>query len=379
MITRLNIGGPAINAALLSTGLDPQRFETLLVAGSESPTEGSMLDLGRLGSGLQLRRVPSLGREVSPLADMRSLGALIAIVREYRPDIVHTHLAKAGTLGRIAARVGGAPAIVHTYHGTVFRGYFGGSKSRVFLEIERGLSRITTRIVAITKSQRAELIALRIGDERKVVDIPLGLDLAPFLVPLNQASARGRLDLPGERPIVAIVARLVPIKNVSLFLRALARMPAAFGVVVGDGELRTALEAEAERLRVGGRCRFLGWQSDMRAVYAAADVVALTSNNEGSPVSLIEAMAASRPVVSTRVGGVPDVIRDGQDGVLVPAGDEAAFASAISALLADPLKRAELGAAGRRRVHPTYEASRLVSDIERLYESLIGRRTNEDN
>src|SRR2546422_700958 len=193
VIPRLNIGGPAINAALLSARLDLDRFDTLLVAGSESASEGSMLDLGRLGDGLAERRVRALGREISPLDDLRALVSITKIAREFRPDIVHTHLAKAGTVGRVAGRLARARAVVHTYHGTVFRGYFGSATSRGFVEIERALSHITTRIVAITPSQRRELIELGIGDQRKIVEIPLGLDLAPFRNPPDQIEARKRM------------------------------------------------------------------------------------------------------------------------------------------------------------------------------------------
>src|SRR6266566_918781 len=185
VITRLNVGGPALNAALLSARLDPDRFETLLVAGTEKASEGSMLELGRLGEGLNLRRVPALGREISPLDDLRAFMTITKIAREFRPDIVHTHLAKAGTIGRIAGRLARARAVVHTYHGTVFRGYFGRATSRTFLQIERG-------------------------------------------------QARSRLGLPPNKPVVAIVARLVPIKNVSLFLRAMVSVSSAVALVVGD-------------------------------------------------------------------------------------------------------------------------------------------------
>jgi glycosyltransferase involved in cell wall biosynthesis len=320
---------------------------------------------------LKLRLVPSLGREISPLDDIRALGRVTAIAREFRPDIVHTHLAKAGTIGRLAARAAGARIVIHTYHGTVFRGYFGTVKSRAFVEIERALSHVTTRIVAITPGQRRELIELGIGDERKVVEIPLGLDLGPFLEPIDRTQARSRLDLPPNKPVVAIVARLVPVKNVSLFLRAMASVPSAVALIVGDGELRGRLQTEAAELGIADRSRFVGWQSDVRTVYAAADVVALTSNNEGSPVSIIEAMAVGRSIVSTAVGGVPDVVRDGVDGVLVRAGDANALAAAINSLLADSSRRARLGAAGRLNVERRYDASRLVADVTDLYESLL--------
>ena len=371
VITRLNVGGPAINAALLSSRLDPDRFETLLVAGSESPSEGSMLDLGRLSDGLTVRRVPELGREISPLDDLRALVSVTRIARAFRPDIVHTHLAKAGTIGRLAARLARARAVVHTYHGTVFHGYFGRATSRAFIEIERALSHITTRIVAITPGQRRDLIELGIGDEQKVVEIPLGLELAPFLDAPDQAEARKRMGLPVDRPIVAIVARLVPVKDVSLFLRAMAKVaPPAVGLVVGDGELRSALEAESAALGLANRCRFLGWQKDVAVIYVSADVVALTSRNEGSPVSIIEAMAAGRAVVCTAVGGVPDVVRPGT-GVLVASGDDNAFAAAVAALLSEPARRTELGKAARQAVHPAFDASRLVADVTRLYDSLL--------
>jgi glycosyltransferase involved in cell wall biosynthesis len=330
-----------------------------------------MLELGRLGDGIALRRVPALGREISPIDDLRALAAIAGIAHEFRPHIVHTHLAKAGAIGRVAARLAGARAVVHTYHGTVFRGYFGGMKSRAVVGIEQALSHITTRIVAITPSQRRELIELGIGDERKVVEIPLGFDLAPFLNTPDQNEARDRLGLPRGVPVVAIVARLVPVKDVSLFLRAMAKVPGpTLALVVGDGELRASLESESAKLGLAARCRFVGWQRDVASVYAAADVVALTSRNEGSPVSIIEAMAAGRAVVCTAVGGVPDVVRRGT-GILVPPADAAAFAAAVSTLLADPGQRAELGAAARRAVHPAYDASRLVSDMTRLYESVL--------
>jgi glycosyltransferase involved in cell wall biosynthesis len=330
-----------------------------------------MLALRGHDESLNLRRVLSLGREISPVDDLRALGQLAAIAREFRPDIVHTHLAKAGTLGRLAARVTGAHAIVHTYHGTVFRGYFGRAKSRAFVQIERALSHLTTRIVAITPGQRRELIELGIGDERKVVEIPLGLDLTPFLELPDRAQARSNLGLPADKPVVAIVARLVPVKNVSLFLRAMLSVPSVLALIVGDGELRSRLEAEAADLGIAERSRFVGWQSDMRAIYAAADIVALTSHNEGSPVSIIEAMASGRPIVATAVGGVPEVVRNGVDGLLVPAGDGDALAAAINSLVADPLRRDRLAAAARTSVHPRFDASRLVADITRLYESLV--------
>ena len=371
VITRLNVGGPAINAVLLSSRLDPARFETLLVCGTEAASEGNMLELRGIGADLDLRRVPSLGREITPFDDIRALAQLIAIARRFKPDIVHTHLAKAGTLGRLAARMSGAKAVVHTYHGTVFRGYFGRIRSRMFMSIERLLSRLTTRIIAISPSQRRELIDFGIGNEQKVIEVPLGLELEPFLAVDDVPSARARIGIRPDQPVVAIVARLVPIKNVSLFLRAMALIPSATVLVAGDGSLRPKLEAEAVQLGIDGRTRFVGWQADMRSVYAASDVVGLTSQSEGLPVSLIEAMASARAVVSTRVGGVPDLVQHDVTGVLVPPDDVRGFADAVQALLLDPRRRTALGSAARHSVYPRYDAARLVAEIAALYESLV--------
>jgi glycosyltransferase involved in cell wall biosynthesis len=372
VITRLNVGGPAIQAVLLSTRLDPDRFETLLVAGTESPTEGNMIELGRLDAPPAFRRIAVLGREISPLDDVRALRALVALMREFRPDVVHTHLAKAGTLGRLAARISGVPVVIHTYHGTVFSGYFGSLRSRLFLEIERAIARVTTRLVAITPGQRREIVALGIGNEAKVVEIPLGLELAPFVDGPSLAGARTSLGLTDTEHVIAIVARLVPIKDVGLFLDALARLRSSpTALIVGDGEERARLEARAATLGVSARCRFLGWRRDVRSVYAAADVVVLTSRNEGSPVSIIEAMAAGRAVVCTDVGGVRDVVTSGTSGLLVPYGDPEALAASIDGLLGDQDRRERLGAEARRAVYPRYDVSRLVTDIANLYSALV--------
>lgn len=372
VITRLNVGGPALQAALLATRLDPERFETLLVAGAESAREGSMLELGRLPDGLPLRRVPSLGRELSAVDDLQALSEIVRIARRFRPDIVHTHLAKAGAIGRVAARATGARAVVHTYHGTVFKGYFGRTKSRAFIAIERGLARLSTRLIAITPSQRQELLALGIGDESKVVEIPLGLELSQYVTPLEKNAARNRLGLPLNGSVVTIVARLVPVKNVALFLRAITQLrEPVLAVIVGDGEERERLEALTATLGIAERCRFLGWQRDVRAVYAAADVVALTSLNEGSPVSILEAMASRRAVVCTAVGGVPDLVVQDVSGVLVRSGDASALATAIDGLLRDPDRRERLGSAAQAAAYPRYDVARLLADITRLYDSLV--------
>jgi len=377
VITRLNIGGPAIHVSLLASRLDPTRYETLLVSGVESGDEGSMLELGRLPP-VEPTIVPTLGRAISPLDDVRALARLVALARSFKPDIVHTHLAKAGALGRVAARLAGARVVVHTYHGSVFRGYFGQRESAVYLGIERALGRITTRIVAITSGQKADLVSLGIAPSAKIVEIPLGLDLDQFRELPAREAAITALGLPSDGRYVAIVARIVPIKDVPTFLRALSRitelLPDVRGLVVGDGPDRAAVERVARDLGLGDRCRFLGWRADLPNVYAAAEVVVLCSLNEGSPISVIEAMAAGRAVVATAVGGVPDIVNEAT-GVLVPAGDHQALADAVAGLLKDPERRAELGRNGRDVAGRRFGSDRLVADVDRLYMELLDRQT----
>ncbi|MGH3117870.1 MAG: glycosyltransferase, partial [Gaiellales bacterium] len=343
----------------------------------EGAAEGNMQSLGRLPP-VQPTIVPTLGRTISPFDDVRALAALVSLARSFKPDIVHTHLAKAGALGRVAARLAGARIVIHTYHGSVFQGYFGQRESAVYLQIERALARVTTRIVAITPRQREDLISLGIAPVGKIVEIPLGLDLDQFRELPAREDGVAALGLPRNGRYVAIVARLVPIKDIPTFLRALARvtvsLPDVRGLVVGDGPERATVEKVAHDLGLGDRCRFLGWRADLPNVYAASDVVALSSLNEGSPVSLIEAMAAGRAVVATAVGGVPDVVRE-TNGILVPAGDDQGLGDAIVSLLADPGRCADLGRSGREIAFGRYASDRLVEDVDRLYLDLLGRRT----
>ena len=373
IITRLNVGGPAIQALLLTSGLDPAHYETLLVCGTPGPREGDIRDLRP--TALVPVVVPSLGREISPLADALTLMRLAIVLRRFRPDIVHTHLAKAGVLGRIAARLVGVPVVVHTFHGNVLHGYFGPVRSRLFVLLEQFLAKLSTRVIAISPSQRAELLRLRIGDEQRIVEIPLGFDLSPFR-DLVRGRLRAELGIGAGERLVGIVGRLVPIKGVDLFLRAaavVARDGPVTLVIAGDGEQRPALERLADDLGLGARARFLGWRADVANIYADLDVLALTSHNEGTPVSLIEGLASGCAVCATGVGGVPDLVGEPPTAVLVTP-DENAIADGISGLLADPDLRRRLGERGRERAFGMYGRDALVARIDSLYASLASPR-----
>ncbi len=376
IITRLNIGGPSLNAISLSAGLPREAFETALVCGRPGAGEGDMAPRAR-GLGIRLIEVPSMQREVAPWADAAGLARIVRIVRRERPDIIHTHLAKAGMLGRLAAKTIPGVKTVHTFHGHVFSGYFTPRRTRLFLAVERLLARGTDRIIALTDSQRGELVGTyRIGRAEQYEVIPLGFNLSRFG---RSAALRGglRRELgigPGD-PVVAMVGRLTAIKDHALFLAA-ARLvrearPTAVFLLVGDGPLRREMEEKARALGLADAARFTGWRSDLERVYADADVVALTSVNEGTPVCLIEAAAAGRPVVSTAVGGVAEVVRDGASGLLARGRDPGELASMILRLLDDPPQAAAMGEEGRRIVSGRFTEERLLRDMAGLYDRLL--------
>ena len=380
VIARMNVGGPAYHVALLSGGLDPSRYETLLVTGRPGPDEGSFEELA-YQHGARLASVPSLSPAIDPPADVRALIALRRIVRRFRPHIVHTHTAKAGALGRAAALTAraGRPLIVHTYHGHVLEGYFGRAVSVGYRATERGLARYSDRLVGVSQSTVDDLVRLGVAPRERFAVVPLGLELGRFLSldPVPEPRTRAELEI-GDDEVVALYAgRLVPIKNVALLLRAVARARAAGAVVrllvLGDGRLRPALEARARGLGIAGAVTFFGNRTDVVPYLAAADVAVLSSANEGTPVALIEAAAAARPLVATRVGGVPDVVAEGT-GRLVPAGDEASLTAALVELAGDADVRRSMGERAREHVRSRYAAERLLADIDRLYGGLLATR-----
>jgi glycosyltransferase involved in cell wall biosynthesis len=373
VIARMNVGGPAIHATLLTRELDPRRYESRLVTGAEDEAEGNYLALhGHAIDGLH--EVPALGRQIDLLRDWSALRELVRLIRAFQPHIVHTHTAKAGLLGRIAARRCRVPIVVHTFHGHVFHGYFSPAKTAAFVWLERRLARLSSRLITVSETVRDEILSRGIGRADQFEVVRLGLDLRPFEGCERLAgSLKRELGLPSGTRTVVIVARLVPIKAHETFLdmaeRLAHRFPDLAFLVVGDGERRAALEADARARGLAAHVHFLGWRADLDRVYADADVVTLTSKNEGSPVALIEAMAAGRPVVATRAGGVAELV--GEAGVLAGVGDAEGLAVGVAGLLEHPDRARDLGLAARARILPHYGHPRLVSDIDALYQQLL--------
>jgi len=402
IIARLNVGGPAKHVVWLTSGLLEAGFNTVLVAGKVPEGEEDMSYFADEASVTPLY-IPEMSREIS-FKDAITVWKLFRLFLRERPDIVHTHTAKAGTVGRTAGflyrwltpgiLVGKPRAckFVHTYHGHVFHSYYGRNRTRLFLAIERILARmITDRLIVISKQQSVEIgEKFRVGRRGQIKVIPLGLDLGLFA---DHASRRGKfrheLCIPDDAILIGIVGRLTEIKNHHMFLNVVARLKAIDPacrrqgavrfIVIGDGGLRQSLEVQKQALGLDKDVIFVGGRKDPEYFYPALDVVALTSLNEGTPLTLIEAMANARPVVATSVGGVVDllgdVVEDGpyqvcRRGIAVPAGDEESFVAALSRIIRDRSLRQELGERGLEFVEVNYSKERLIEDIKHLYSEL---------
>lgn len=390
ILNRLIIGGPSKNAVYLTRYLQPE-FETMLVIGSPEGHEQDAEDLAR-EHGIKPVIIPDMKRAISPAQDWKAYRQLKKLIRDFRPDIVHTHAAKSGALGRLAAYHSKVPVIVHTFHGHVFHSYFNSAKTRFFINTERYLGRITDSIIAISDIQKKELVSdFRIAPEHKFSMIPLGLDLDPFTKDQGEKRSRFRTEfgISQDTVVISIIGRLVPVKNHSLFLKALKiALEHAPGnikaFIIGDGESRASLEQEARGLGISYSVEnekdhphslvFTSWRTDIAGICAGSDIIALTSLNEGTPVSLIEAQAAGRPVVSTRVGGIEDVVIENKTAFLSDATDPKQFAEHLLMLIRNKELRTKHSQEGRDFVLRKFGYQRLISDMSGLYNRLLKKK-----
>jgi len=399
MIARLNVGGPAIHVHLLTKGIDPDRFQSLLVTGKISPQEG---DMSYLFDSLDKKPIiiPELQREISLMLDLKALIRIFKILRREKPDVIHTHTAKAGTSARLAAMTYNLVSdkkvkLVHTFHGHVFEGYFSRKKSLMFIWIERLLARGTDVIIAISETQKTALADKhRIAPAEKIKIIPLGFDLESFLhCSALKGQFRKSLGLEDDVVLIGIIGRMVPIKHHKMFFKA-ARIFVEENpgirvkfIVVGDGELRDDLETYCQKFGMAEKVHFCGWMKDLPPVYADLDILALTSMNEGTPVSIIESMAASVPVISTDVGGVRDLLgaEDGsppsdgfkicERGILCQKNDAKGLANGLTYLTVNHTREnQELLTRARLFVEKKFSQKRLLNDIESLYLDLMGKQ-----
>jgi glycosyltransferase involved in cell wall biosynthesis len=390
ILNRLAVGGPVLNAVYLTKYLAPQ-FETLLVVGEKDAHEKSAHFLAK-ELNIEYKTIPAMGRSINPANDFSSYQQLKKLMKEFRPDIVHTHAAKPGILGRLAAAAAGVPAIVHTYHGHVFHSYFNAVKTGFFINAERYVARKTDAIIAISEQQKKELSGdFKIALPEKFRVIPLGLNLDKFGTDMEEKRKKFRTEFGISDDIIAvgIIGRLVPIKNQHLFLKAIAyviektsKKIKAF--IIGDGETRKDLENVAKEARLLYTTEkdnlhphplvFTSWRSDVDVINAGLDIIALTSFNEGTPVSLIEAQAANKPVVSTRVGGISDIVVEGETALLADVTDTQLFCDHLLQLVEDDALRRKLGSNSCLHVVQRFGYQRLVKDMAALYFELLEKK-----
>lgn len=370
IIARMNVGGPAQQLTGLLERLDPQRFDQTLVVGEVDDGEEDWFRLRRpdLARDGRIVRLPRLGRPVSPVDDLLAYRQLRHLIRDRRPDIVHTHTAKAGVLGRLAAYHEGVPVVVHTFHGHVLHGYFPAKLGRAIAALERRLARRSDALLAVGGRVRDELLAAGIGEADRYVVVPPGV-VAP--ASWEAAAARDSFGIEPGRPVVGYVGRLAGVKRPDRLIEVanrVARHHSDVVVLVGGGadpEVQRELQRQVDLVDV----RFLGWIADVGRLYAASDVVVLTSDNEGMPVSLIEAGMCSRPVVATDVGGVSEVVIDGVTGRVVGSEVEA-LAGALAALLDDPVLATRYGVAAREHT-ARFAMQTLIETTQELYSRLL--------
>lgn len=376
-----------LNASYLTKYMEPE-FETMLVVGEkESHEKDASYFTDQLG--IKPVYVPEMGRSISPLKDYGAYKKIKQLIREFKPDIVHTHAAKPGAIGRMAAAAMKVPVIVHTYHGHVFHSYFSSAKTKAFIGIERYLGKKSSAIIAISEQQHKELVTdFRIAPADKFRIVPLGLDLDKFARGNDEKrkSFRSSYGIADDTIVITITGRMVPVKNHELFLQGISYLlqhsPKKIkAFIVGDGETRTAMESRAKDLGIGFSTEkddlhnqplvFTSWRSDIDVINAGSDIITLTSFNEGTPVSLIEAHAAGKPVVSTRVGGIEAVVEEKVTGLLSDINDVQGYSDNLLQLVNNDIQRVQFGEVAAAKVKEKYSYQRLVGDMKRLYGDLL--------
>ncbi len=387
ILNRFNLGGPTYNAALLTKYMAPE-FETLLIGGVNDKTEKNSEFIVK-SLGLKPFIIPEMKRAISPVNDIIAYTKLKAIIRKFKPDIVHTHASKAGALGRRAALSLKVPVIIHTFHGHVFDAYFSSAKTSIYKQIERSLAEKTTKIIAISENQKNDLVnKFHICPEEKVEIIPLGFDLSKFQenMPQKRELFRKNFNIDSDEIAIGIVGRIVPIKNHKLFIKAVKyvaensdKKVRAF--IVGDGESRSETEEYAKSLGINytdarktkekALLAFTSWQKDVDFTMAGMDIIALTSLNEGTPVSLIEAQAAGKPIVSTNVGGIENVIIPDKTALLSDIKDESGFLKNLLSVVKNSELRLSMSQKGWDIVKDRYHYLQLVKNMKNLYYKLL--------
>jgi glycosyltransferase involved in cell wall biosynthesis len=375
IITELQISGPALQAVLLTASLNRLGYEGLLVSGGSGSEADSMAQTAA-EYGIETAIVPEIKPGLNLLTGWRATRALVRLMRAYKPDVVHTHTTSAGFYGRIAARIAGIPVVVHTLHEHPFRGYYNRLQTVLFIMMERIGARLSDSIITLSEGLRRELIdTYRVTTRNRINVLPVGFDLHTYAqTPRRGGAFRGDWQIEADVPLIGVIGRLLPVKNLPLFLQAAKivhqKLPHARFAVVGDGEERAALQALARELGLGDAVIFTGWQRRLERIYSDLDVLVNSSWNEGTPIPIIESLAAGCPVVATAVGGIPDLLDRGRMGMLVPADDAQTLADAILSTLAQPPDMR----GAQRAMQDRYGIDRLAQDVGSLYRGLLTKK-----
>jgi glycosyltransferase involved in cell wall biosynthesis len=386
IINRFNLGGPTYNVAYLTKYLEG--YETMLVGGEKDETENSSTFITE-SLGIEPVIVKEMKRKIDPIQDIEAYKKIKRIIKDYQPDIVHTHASKAGTIGRLAAFSCKVPAVVHTFHGHVFHSYFGKASTTLYKNIERYLAKKSDAIIAISEKQKIELADIhKICSTEKISVIPLGFDLSRFNENIDdkRLSFRQRYNIMDDEICIAIIGRLVPVKNHRLFIESFKRLISQTNkkvkaFVVGDGEVRDNLFdlcshlglsfSYVDKPNASAQVIFTSWIKEVDEVLAGIDIVALTSFNEGTPVSLIEAQAGNRPIVTTNVGGIENVVMPNKTALLCENNNIEEFSAALIKLVEMDDLRGKMGMEGRQFVNQNFHYTRLCNDMRQLYDKLL--------
>jgi glycosyltransferase involved in cell wall biosynthesis len=378
VITRLDWGGSPDIFRILCSHLDPNLYDiTLIIGDTKHPTQKTSEFLKRFKGRTVM--VPQLKRDISPVDDIAAFWKLYSIFRKGHFDIVHTHTAKAGALGRLAAALGRTPVIVHTPHGHNLYGYFNKRASAIIVRIEKFLTRFTDEIIALTELERSDYASSGVAAAGKVSVIYQGLELDKLVRDWKSAcSLKNIFKIGPDTRVVGMVGRLEPVKGSPVFIEAAARVaklcPNTKFIIAGEGSLKAAMEKRALELGIGGVTIFAGWRDDIPDIISLMDVMVLPSLNEAVGIALIEAQAEGVPVVASKVGGIPEVVNDRKTGILVPPSDPAAIADAVVSLLSDKAKCAAMGEAGKIWVRGRFRAEDMAEKTSALYMRLLNKK-----
>jgi glycosyltransferase involved in cell wall biosynthesis len=364
IISRMNIGGPALQISGLMRGIDQDKVNQKLLTGYCKPDEADFIEI--IAPELKVQRINGLGRSINIVADISALLQIIKIIREFKPNFIHTHTAKAGVLGRIAGLLANRNAkLIHTYHGHLLTGYFSPIKTKSIILVERILAKFSFKLICVGSKVRDDLLKVKIGDLSKYIIIGPGIKFGELPI-RNLSRLNFNIDL--DDIVIIFLGRITGIKRPDRFcnivLNLARRHPKIRILIVGSGDLEVLMHKKLSEIKE--RVDFLGWRSDVENILACADILLLTSDNEGTPTSVIQAGMAGVPTVATNVGSLPEVIENGVTGILTDP-DEDALAMALESLVLDPELRKNLGENAKKDMSRRYSISRMVESYQSLY------------